>query len=196
MPLTSARNNDSMSAELSGYFATIRKVILGEFKAGNWNQSNHISNHVPSLVTTAMTLMRGLPIKAIETDKDGCFCVTPLPMFEQSKKRVLAGSEYQEVFTWTFNKEDVASRYARLAFDLHMFYKVKPLMRWLLVSLNDPDTKWFATLKLNAKTHKPIYKVRNIHACPSWKFASMAAFLAFILKRKLDELNWLIKDSL
>eukprot|EP00973_Karenia_brevis_P028917 3988140-Karenia_brevis.AAC.1 len=61
-----------MSAELTGYFATIRKTIVDAFERGQRRQESS-NKHVPGLVITAMTLLRGLPIKALETDKDGGF---------------------------------------------------------------------------------------------------------------------------
>lgn len=53
-----------------------------------------------------------------------------------------------------------------------------------------------AQVVLTAKTHEPVIKFRNIHACSRWMFASLAHFVANAIGLVLGQNDFLVKDSI
>lgn len=181
--------------ETYAYLGLVRKLLAKHMKQAGLKTGG---GNFWYLAKSALHSLETGKLKAMLTDKDGGFCISPYHVYKDAVNQTLLKPEYQELCSSDAQLETgrLNREYARVCSALSDALEIPGIGNRLLSSCSNPNTKLAANIVLTCKTHKPSIKFRNIHACTAWKFGSLSQVLARLINERIFAHEHLLKDSL
>lgn len=161
-------------------------------------RDRHRRNKQPGIITMALDTLRRSSFAAVQTDKDGGFCLIHKACLHQEIFDIMKGPEYEQAKKTTFTTEDIVRGFVEIAVNIGARHSDNQLKAALLSDIGRyPYERAFSRLQVTIKSHKADGEVgmRAIHSSSGSPPAPGYRFISFCLRPVISSMRHLMRDS-